>query len=204
VKGRVEGDQAIGWHSEFPGEPHIAMALPARLADVSVVDSGVFVGVLENAMFAVAIGTQRSIGDTARQGAAVDAVAKLIHNVGMADAARVRHRRAKRLGLGRQKFVGVAVAHAATGCAFIAVFPGSSVDAAGIVACLIHVAGRAQWFGQVGRMWIFPVVIMTGFASQPRVRALLEFLGLLVAGSAFQAGPIRGAETATDRSPKNT
>src|SRR6516165_1163283 len=106
------------------------MALAAGLTDVRGMDSRVLVGVFEDAMFTMAIGAQRSVGDRSCEGAAMYTLSELVHDVGMAHTAGIRHRRSKRLGLGRQQFVGAAVAHAATGGAFIAVLPGLPVDAA--------------------------------------------------------------------------
>ena len=96
------------------------------------------------------------------------------------------------------------MAHAAIGSAFIAVFPGLSVNPAGIVASLIYVAGRAQRFGHISRMRILLVVVVTGFRRQPRVRTFLQLLRLLVAGSAFGGAGISGSEATAGRSEKNT
>ena len=154
-------------------------------------------------MFTMAIGAQRSVGDRSCEGAAMYTLSELVHDVGMAHTAGIRHRRSKRLGFGRQQFMRGTVAHAAIGGAFIAVFPGLSVDPAGIVAGLIHVARGALWLGHIGGMRIFLVVVVTGFASQPRVRAFLELLYLLVAGSACRGGDISGLEGTAGRLENN-
>jgi hypothetical protein len=180
------------------------MAFAASVADVSVVDARVLVGVFEDAMFAMAIGTQRSVGDASREGAAMYTLPELVDDLRMAHTAGIRYRRSKRLGLGRQQFMRTTMAHAAIGGAVVAVFSGLSVDAAGIVASLIHVARGALWLGHIGGMRIFLMVVVTGFARQPRVRAFLQLLCLFVAGNTPRGGDISGMEATAGRSENET
>src|SRR5262249_43418069 len=85
-----------------------------------------------------------------------------------------------------------AVADRAVGRALIALFALLAVHPQGIVAGLVRVARAAHRLGNPGRMRVLVVFLVTGFAGQPRVRALLEFRPLLVARSAIGGFEFRG------------
>ena len=94
--------------------------------------------------------------------------------------------------LGGQQFMRAAVAHGAIGRAFVAAFPLLPVDAAGVIAGLVLMARCARRLRHSGGMGILVVRLVTGFAGQPRVSALLEFLPLIVAGNAIGCAQVPG------------
>ena len=113
----------------------------------------------------------------------------------MAHAAGIRHGGAERLRFGRQQFVRGAVAQDAIGRAFVTVFAGLAVYAAGVLVGLAGMAGQAIRLGDIGGMGIGFVGIVTDVAGQPRVRALGQLRPLIVAGSAVHFfGGVRGAK----------
>jgi hypothetical protein len=186
VERGVETHQPVGWHPELLRQADVIVATGAGIAHVRRVHRGVLVGVFDNLVFAVAIGTQRRLGDAVSQRLAVYATAVLLYHVGMAHPASVRNRHPKSLRFGRDQFMGAAVAERAIGRAFVARLARQPVHAAGIIARLVRMAGDALRFGDAGRMRIFFVRVVTGVAGEVFVGALRQFLSLFVAGSALR------------------
>src|ERR1017187_675931 len=189
--GSVKADHAVGWQPEGAAQPHVSVATPAGIADVGRVYHGGGVLRLEDLVFAVAIVADGRLGDTPGEGLAMHAGAVLIDDFAVAHAAGVGDGGAKRLRLGVQQLVGAAVAHSAIGRAFVPVLAGLAVDAEGVVAGLLLMAGDALRFGDVGGVRKLVVGFVTSIARQPGVGAFFELLGLIVARRALCNGPLR-------------
>jgi len=162
------------------------MATAARVPNVRGVYRRSFVGVFDDLVLAVAIGAERGLGDAGSQRLAVYAGAVLLHYFAMAHAAGIRHGGAESLRLGGQQLMRAAMAQGAIGRTFVAGLARQAVDAAGVVARLVFMAGDALRLGDVGRVRILLVRVVTGVAGQPLVSALLQLLPLIVAGSALR------------------
>ena len=152
---------------------------------MSFIDRGSRIRVLQDVVLAVAIGAQRSLGDTLRQGLPVNTRPVLIHDIAMAQPASIDDRRAKRRRFRRQQLVRASVTHAAIGRAFITVLARLPMDAIGVFVGLVLMARNALGLGNVIRMRERFVAFVAGVAGQPGMRALLELLPLFVAGDAF-------------------
>ena len=137
---------------------------------------------LMNLVLAVAIGAQRRLRDAARQRLPVHAGPILLRHFAVAHAAGVRHGGAEGLRFGRQQFVRAAVAEGAIGRALIPALARLAVHAEGVIARLVLVASGAHGLGNARGVRILLVGFVTGIARQPRVRALRQFLPLVVAG----------------------
>jgi hypothetical protein len=146
------------------------VAIAASIADVRGVYGGGGVGGLQNLVFAVAIVANRRLGDTPGESLAMYAGAVLVDDFAVAHAAGVRHCHAERLRLGGQEFVGAAMAQGAIRRAFIPVLARLAVDAEGVVAGLVLVAGNTLRLGDVGRM---VVGFVASIARQPGVGTFL-------------------------------
>jgi len=149
----------------------------------------------------VAIGTEGGLGDAAGEGLAMDTGTVLIDDFVMAHAASIGDGGAEGLGLGGNEFMGAAMTEGAIGSAFIAGLTSLAVNAAGVIAGLIRVAGCADRLGNAGGMRILFVGIVTGFAGEPGMSALFELLSLLMAGRALRRGRgIGGLQAGAGRS----
>ena len=149
---------------------------------------------LSDLVLAVAVGAQRRLRDAARQRLPVHAGPILLGDFAVAHAAGVRHGGAERLRAGRQQFVRASVAQGAIGSALIAVLARLAVHAERVVARLVLMASGAHGLGNARGVRILLVGFVTGIARQPRVRALRQFLPLVVAGGARSAGRARGCQ----------
>ncbi len=116
------------------------MAASAGIADMCRVDGRSFIGVLDDLVLAVAVRAKGRLGDAAGQSLSVHAVAVLFHDVGVAHAAGIGDGGAESLRLGRQQFMGAAVAQSAVRRSVIAGLARLAVCTAGIVAGLFLVA----------------------------------------------------------------
>ena len=92
----------------------------------------------------------------------------------------------KRLRLGGQQLVRAAVAQGAIGRAFVAALRAMAVHAAGVVAGLVLWQVTHCGLGILAGCGILLVRVVAGVAGQPLVSALLQFLPLIVAGSALR------------------
>ena len=178
------------------------MAASAGVADVTGIDAAGGVGVLEDFVFAVAICAQWRLGHAARQGLAVHAGAELFDNVGVAHAAGIWDRGAEGLRFRSEQFVRAAVAQGAIGRTLIAALTGLAVDALIVIAGLICVAGEAGGLRNIGGVRNFFVRLVAGVAREICVRALGEFLPLLVAGCALRDGVIGGIQVGAGNAGK--
>src|SRR5450759_4216642 len=151
------------------------------------------IGVLQDLVLAVAIGAQRRLGNAAGQSSTVHAGAELLDHFGVAHAAGIGDRAAEGLGFRGEQFVGPTVAQGAIGRALIAALAGLPVDAFIIVAGLLGVAGDAGGFGDVGGVRNFFVRLVAGIAGERGVRALGQFLHLLLTVGASRRG-VRGVQ----------
>jgi hypothetical protein len=152
------------------------------------------IGVLEDFVFAVAIGTQRRLGYAACQRLTVHAGAKLVHHLGVAHAAGIGYGGAEGLGFRSQQFVGAAVAEGAIGRPLITALAGLAVGALLVIACLIGMAGNAGRFGDIRGVRDFLMRLVTGIAGERCVCALGQLLPLLVAGGTFGCGVAGGVQ----------
>lgn len=89
--------------------------------------------------------------------------------------------------------MGGAMAKTTVGSAFVAAFPGKSVDPAGVIARLVLVTGGTDGFGNARGVWVFFVGFVAGFSGQPGVSTLLQLWPLVMArGTLHGRRRIRG------------
>jgi len=170
------------------------VATAARLADVGGVHGRRCVARFDDLMLAVAIGAKRGLRDALGEGLAVNTGPVLFGDRGVAHAAGIGHRHSEGLRAGRQQLMRTAVAEAAIGRGLIAVLASLAVDTAFVIAGLIGVARAALRLGNARLVRVRVMRLMTGIASQTRVRALSEFLRLVVTTGTIERGS-RGPTT---------
>jgi hypothetical protein len=141
------------------------VATPAGLANVSRTYGGSRFGVLDDPVLAVAIRAERRIGDSAGQGLPMNALAKLVYDFGVAGPASVQRGRPKCGRLRIEQLVRAAVTYTAVGRCFVSGAAGLTVNSAGIVACLLCMASRANRFQNVFRMGKCVVIFVAGLAT---------------------------------------
>ena len=164
------------------------MATAAGVANMGGVDRGSGVARLDNVMLAVAIGTQRRLCDSARQGLPVHAglvwSATSLWHMPQVSGTAVRNA----WDLGSSNLVRAAVAQGAIRGALVAALALLAVDAEGVIAGLVRMASGAFGLGDAGRVGSGVVTAVAGVAGESGVSALGEFLPLVVASRAIDYG----------------
>ncbi len=186
VEGGVEAHHAVRRQAELARQADIAVAASAGFPDVRRVHRRGFVAGFDDFVFAVAIGAERGLVDSARHRLSVYALPVLLRHLAVAHPAGIRDAFAKSFRAGGQQFVGAAVANAAIGRAVVARLASQAVYALGVVAGLVRVARAADGLGNVRGVGILFVRLVAGIAGQTRVCALCQFLPLVVARSTLR------------------
>ena len=150
------------------------MATRAGVANVRRVYRRSFVGVFDDLMFAVAVGAQRRLRDAIGKRLAVNAGAVLLHHFAVAHTAGIRYSHAERLRFGRLHLMGAPVAQGAIRGAVVTGLAGQPVNAFIVVPRLIGMAVDALRFGDVRRVGILLVGVVTGIAGEVFVSALRQ------------------------------
>ena len=208
VEGGIEADQPVVGHAELAGEADIAVAASAGVADVGLALTLLSALVCFRILCSPWQSVQSGACVTPRARAwpctlARNCLTTSVWHMPQVSGTAVR----KAWDFGRQQFVGAAVAEGAIGRAFIAALARLAVDALVVVAGLIGVAGEAGRFGNIRRVRNFVVRFVAGVAGEGGVRALGEFLPLLVAGGALGAASsaaYRSAPATPAKRPKST
>lgn len=139
-------------------------------------------------MFPMAVRADRGGGDTSCDRPAVNAGLKLLGDVGVAHAARIRHALMEFGRLRVLQFVRAAMADDACGSGGVARLDGLAVDAGRMLVRLIGMTGGTFWLGYAGGVRIRFVLLMTRRATQVRMSGGLQLLAFFVAGCASLRG----------------
>ena len=167
------------------------MAASASVPNVRRVDGRCRVAGLLDVVLAVAIRAHRRLRDSASHRLPMNAFLVLTGLVAVAHAAGVRHRAAKRLGLGVHQLMRAAVAHGAIRGALIAALALLPVDSQRVIAGLIRVAARALRLGDARRVRGFVISVVARVAGETSVGALCELLPLVMARRAIDRGRVQ-------------